>query len=70
MLKKLFYQIIDLEKKKIFQEKKNSLDFRISPSIQNFKKFADSIEKNKIYRPSFLDAKNIHLLIKKAIQSP
>lgn len=68
-MEKIFLSNGKLIKKKIFQEEKNSLDFRISPSIQNFKKFADSIERNRIYRPCFLDAKNIHLLIKKTLQS-
>ena len=56
-------------KKKIFYEKGNSQDFRISPSCYNFEKFADSIERKKIANPSFIDAKNIHLLIKKTVQS-
>lgn len=56
-------------KKIIFNEKKSSNDFRILPSYFNFIKFADSIEKKKITHPNFLDAKNIHLLIKKTIQS-
>lgn len=56
-------------KKKIFSEKKSSNDFRILPSYFNFIKFADSIERKKITFPNFSDAKNIHLLIKKTIQS-
>ena len=56
-------------KKKIFKEKKSSNDFRILPSYFNFIKFADSIERKKIITPNFLDAKNIHFLIKKTIQS-
>lgn len=56
-------------KKKIFSEKKSFNDFRILPSYFNFIKFADSIERKKIIAPNFLDAKNIHLLIKKTIQS-
>tara|TARA_B100001121_G_C18663679_1_gene610225 strand:+ start:759 stop:1757 length:999 start_codon:yes stop_codon:yes gene_type:complete len=55
--------------KQIFNEKKSSNDFRILPSYFNFIKFADSIDRKKIITPNFLDAKNIHLLIKKTIQS-
>ena len=68
-LEKFFLIKGKLIKKKIFYEKRNSQDFRISPSCYNFKKFAASIERKKIANPSFIDAKNIHLLIKKIVQS-
>lgn len=66
---KHIYSQSKVVKKRIFYEKKNSQDFRIQPSFYNFKKFADSIERKKITTPNFLDAKNIHFLIKKTIQS-
>ena len=56
-------------KKKFFYEKRNCQDFRISPSFYNLNKFAYSIKRKKIARPNLFDAKNIHLLINKTIQS-
>lgn len=56
-------------KRKIFNDKLSTQDFRISPSYNNFKKFADSIKKKKIISPNLNEAKNIHFLINKTIQS-
>jgi predicted dehydrogenase len=55
--------------RKIFNDKLSTQDFRILPSYNNFKKFADSINKKKIISPNLYEAKNIHFLINKTIQS-
>jgi predicted dehydrogenase len=57
-----------LVKRKIFYDKSNT-DFRIFPSFINFKKFADSIKEKKIISPNLDEAKNIHFLINRTIQS-
>lgn len=57
------------KKKKIYYDKSSSQDFRILPSCNNLKKFADSIKRKKIISPNLNEAKNIHLLISKTIQS-
>jgi len=66
------FKLISLSKnskKKLFREKDNRNDFRINPTFINSKKFSDSISRVKIQSPNFFDAKRIHLIIKKMIES-
>ncbi len=54
---------------KSLQSIKNRDDFRIMPTAKNLQKFSEWILKNKVQTPNFFDAKRIHLIIQKMINS-
>ena len=49
----------------LFKSKENINDFRLKPTFENIKNFEKSIDKNKLSKPNFFDAKRIHYLINK-----
>jgi predicted dehydrogenase len=53
----------------LFKSEKNQDDFRIKPTLNNSKKFYNSILKGKIQTPNFFDAQRVHLIINKMIIS-
>ena len=52
-----------------FKGAKDQNDFRIRPTMRNSKKFSNWILKEKMQVPNFFDAKRIHLIIDKMIDS-
>jgi len=52
-----------------FKGAKDKNDFRIRPTMRNSKKFSNWILKKKMQVPNFFDAKRIHLIIDKMIDS-
>lgn len=53
----------------LFRPKKSKKDFRILPSFENSKRFAEWILENKKSSPNFSDAKRVHMIIDKMIKS-
>jgi len=57
------------KKRFLFKKNSNKMDFRISPTFKNSKKFSHWILKGKSQKPNFFDAQRIHLVIDQMFRS-
>ena len=55
--------------KKLFKSNKKKIDFRISPTTKNLSKFYTSIINRKLIEPNFFNARRIHVIIQKMVDS-